>query len=682
MIPSSGVLGSIELTRRESRASHSLPVCWERMPGAPHPGAPRGQSPFVSLGTGSDEAAALAAQEEVLVLMLTAQAPRSALDVLLQAADRGARVYVLAAPGFAEGQQDPGLQQRRAARVLVRRMAGVPASCVLARRGTRAGVWLGPSPDEAPRWWLPLSSAQGEALFRAVMHLFWHEAETEAWTGADVLRFQQAMERPFDAPAPPPSAPVHLIRSGPPLDGAGGDVLYQPTTQPLPSSTPAPRVLFTPARQQGQEELAALARKGLSIVWEDLGMPAFRVESGSGVLETGSDTCRLRIVLEPAQASALSRIATVARDGASWRLRTGLALADIQGEVWLPDTPRHQPRINELELGATSVHASALRQMPECTPPSWPAPPTLALNVAYRWRVVPPRLPAGTNEAQLVRDWKTLDEEVSRRLAKLRQRLSDTEAHGNSLAQGFVELAGALFGFGSKRSELTQKVEAAARQSPSQRGPDGARGLLRQLSVLEEEVSALAGGLEKAEREALEERERAEQKRNWEHKQDEARKSLDKARQERAQALSELEPKEQELKALSSEEGAPEDKDRQARKHALTDEVERLKKNHYRLDKEIRQHEQTLKEPFKYVPSRKAPTPSRDTSRTTGARFVPAPVPQTADAVPREALPALGRLQQHKAERYLVISRWEELDQGETEAKRLEARLVAPAEAT
>ncbi|WPB81718.1 hypothetical protein KYC5002_21705 [Archangium violaceum] len=617
-----------------------------------------------------------------MVLMLAPHAPRSAVDVLLRAADRGARVYVLASPGFAEGQQDPGLHQRRDARVLVRRMAGLPVSCILTQRGTRAGVWLGPAPDAAPRWWLSVSPAQGQSLFRAVMHLFWHEAETEAWTGAGPLRFQQAPQRPFDTPAPPPGAPVHLVRSGPLLDGAVGDILYHPAALPLPTGPTRPRVLFCPASQKGQEELAALTRKGLSIVWEDLGLPAFRVDARTGLLETGSDAWRLRLVLEQDQARALYRLASSAADGASWRLRTDLALADIQGDVWLPGTNEPQPRLEERELGAASVQARTLRRMPGCAPESWPPAPVLALNVTYRWKVAPPRLPPGTSEAPLIRDWRKLDEDAARRLEVLKQCIADTETHGNSLTQSFVELAGALLGFGRTRKQLAQQVEAAAKQPPSELGPGGARALLRHLTALEEQVAELAGGMTKVEHDAREARERKEQERAWEQRRDEARKSQEKASQERERVREELEPKELELKTLTSEQGAPDDKERKARQQLLANDIERLKKRLYSLDKELRQHEQTLKEPFKFTPSRSQATPSRNAPRTPGARFVPAPGPQTADTVPQEALPALGRLLQHKSERYLVVSRWEELARGEAESERLSASLVAPAEAT
>jgi hypothetical protein len=50
------------------------------------------------------------------------------------------------------------------------------------------------------------------------------------------------------------------------------------------------------------------------------------------------------------------------------------------------------------------------------------------------------------------------------------------------------------------------------------------------------------------------------------------------------------------------------------------------------------------------------------------------------ERLPLEAPPKIGRLLNHQETRYLVISRWEELDAAEVEAKRLNARLVAAKE--
>ena len=47
--------------------------------------------------------------------------------------------------------------------------------------------------------------------------------------------------------------------------------------------------------------------------------------------------------------------------------------------------------------------------------------------------------------------------------------------------------------------------------------------------------------------------------------------------------------------------------------------------------------------------------------------------------MPERALPSLGELVEHGGKDYLVVQTWEEVAQGQREANRLQARLVAPA---
>ena len=51
--------------------------------------------------------------------------------------------------------------------------------------------------------------------------------------------------------------------------------------------------------------------------------------------------------------------------------------------------------------------------------------------------------------------------------------------------------------------------------------------------------------------------------------------------------------------------------------------------------------------------------------------------PQTLTGIPEEALPVSGLLRRHLGKRYLAIANWEELAQGERDASRLKAQLVA-----
>lgn len=82
-------------------------------------------------------------------------------------------------------------------------------------------------------------------------------------------------------------------------------------------------------------------------------------------------------------------------------------------------------------------------------------------------------------------------------------------------------------------------------------------------------------------------------------------------------------------------------------------------------------------QPFEFRPR---PRPSPGQPGRSSNRYVPPAEPATIEAVPAEPLPAVGSLWIDRSTRYLVIERWDDLEQGEEEARRLRAQLVAPKE--
>ena len=77
-------------------------------------------------------------------------------------------MYVLAKPGFGEGQQDHGLRDRPKAKVLIRRFANLPFTAALGSDGDMAAVWLG---DATTRqgWFLSLNSEQALSMRALVL---------------------------------------------------------------------------------------------------------------------------------------------------------------------------------------------------------------------------------------------------------------------------------------------------------------------------------------------------------------------------------------------------------------------------------------------------------------------------------------------------------------------------------
>ncbi len=676
MIPARGPIGPLERSRRESRAEQHLDDAWERRGDASAPfgqrqALDRAPDRFAPLLAAGDCAAALAAGPDAVVCALPASSPAEAVEAVLAAARDGARLYLLAEPTFGEGR----LSDLPGARVLVRQVSGLPAACLLGGRGRHGGIWLGTG---SPAWWLPLSETQGEALFAALVHLFWHEARREAWTGGGEPVFRRVDGRPFDAPPPPPGAAVELVRAGEPPPVGEADLVHDPLGRTGPGA--APRLLLRPPGPDTGSH-APLLDAGGEVLWDDLDLPPFSLSGCEGTLTlAATGGWELRVRLEPDQAGALREVAEAARREPAWRLHRRVRLGDVRGDVQLPGTDAPSPLAPSVRLSAGRVLAERLLDMDGAEPAGWPEPPPLALEVTFDWRVDPPRAPKKAKEDALVRAWRELDRGSARRVEAVRRALSALEGRSRSLSGRFRSLAGALLGFDRRRGELAAEAEALSKERPSAYGPEGAPAWLDRLAALERGAQRLGADLGESERQAHEGEERRRQRREWEEGSRRAR--------EEAEALGpRLEELEAELRSLDAEvvalgeepplRGKRAQRTRRKKDQALrqsrTNLEGRLRKDRSRL----RSLQERAEAPFEYRPTR--PTPVAGGGGGKGAaRFVPPPAAASADQVPAEALPSTGRLVRHGDTRYLVVARWEEVEEARAEASRLSARLVAP----
>ena len=99
-----------------------------------------------------------------------------------------------------------------------------------------------------------------------------------------------------------------------------------------------------------------------------------------------------------------------------------------------------------------------------------------------------------------------------------------------------------------------------------------------------------------------------------------------------------------------------------------------------RLETEQGTHKKNLEEEFAYRPPKNV-VPIAQTRGKPG--LVPAADPQEQKFhVPSEALPRVGKLYKHQDNRYLAIKDWHMLSEGEREANRLKAELVADLESS
>lgn len=653
--------GPIQRTVRhrvEQRADARLPTAWI--------GGAAAQPPWTDGTWLTQTPGRAAATGTAPVLVLLGNESEDARAALLAHAAAGARVYALAGPGWGKDEADSQVLQ--APRVLIRRLAEVPASAVHA--GTEARLWIGGG------FILRLDPTQAEALRQTFLRLFWHEATEEAWSGGRQFVWRPARERPFDVPEVPASALVRWEPADARLTGDPRGALMHVNTGLPPDQ--APRRLWFPAGPDHHERLAKLAQAGVEVLWTDRGLPDLQVNGGAGEVLLPGTRGRLRVRLTTHQAPEVARLLEAP---SAWRFQANVRVGEAghrAAQFWLPGEAAARGLEAEQLVEVPDVPAASLRDVPTTEPASVPAAQPLALTVRYQWTVVPPRVPTGAEEDALVGRWRKLDDDWTARLARVREALVAAEGDRGRIGRAFSRLVSAMLGFERTHGGLLARVSALEAQHPSAAGPTGAPALLTQLGEIEDAARKLQADLEEAERKAREDEEREKQQAAWQSRVDAAnrdlpdrRTALTTAESRRTAIADELRRIEESLESADKQTK----KDLTANKRKLSDDLQRANKEVTRLRGEITALEQRAAERFEFRPP---PAPTGRPAQP-GGRFVPTASGARPTAnVPDEALPEVGSLRSHKGQRYLVIQTWDQLAAGEQTASRLAAKLVAP----
>lgn len=667
-----GAIKDLDVKRPESRSEEVLPTCWVRISGS-RP-ALAGSDALVPVRSCPSVLPRPRADEAVLVL-LGPRCPEVVRAFIQDAANADCRVYVLAQHSELDEASASALVGRAGARVLIRRVPALAASGILVDRGRACGLFLAASPQAPPEWWLPLSEEQGNAAFRYALHEFWHRATDEGWLEGSKVRFGEVRDRPFDVPLPPKHAPV---RPSSELSKGARSGWYSPHGV-LPTGKPPMRVLVCPSGDD-HGALAKLARAGSDVAWSDVGLPAAALDEQSGRVVPGAESQLLRIELDPEQAAAVRHLIDEAVRAPEWQFLTDTRLADINGAVLLPGAQEAAPVLDDHPERCGSVRAESLRAMPNTEPSSFPAVPPLARGVRWAWTVQPPRAPKAAKTDPLATAWKKLDDDVQARLGRAHEQLSELEQRTGALGRAFDALAGALLGFGRTRKSLLRKAEELAGRTPSAIGPSAATQMLDEIQQVEKQLGELVGNVDQAEHTAKMEKERAEQLAAFEESKRRAERDMAQHQTELQEVRQAQQAAEAGLGELAGDSHGLSKKDRRARQKKLRNDSERAERRASRLEQLIAEAQSVLDGEFHFRPSA-APTGQKKSGKGgRGARFVPTARPNPVTTAPEEALPSVGELLSRDGQRYLVITRWEQLDEGEVEAERLGAMLVAPAE--
>ena len=659
----SGPIRRIERERVEDRRGERLPSAWV---GRRNVEAADWRGNWLTRAGGTE---GLPRPDDAPALVMVGSTDSPVVASLLAHAQVGARVYVVAPPGWGAG--DAALL--RCPRVLIRSVDEVPASAVLT--GAGAQIWLGGSLGASTRWTLRLGEAQATALRQLFLRLFWHEAKKEAWTGGEKLAYRPAAQRPFDVPELSSSAPVRLVEAGTTLTTTGEGASLHLAGGPVPST--GMKRLWTRPDGGRHAELAHLVRSGTEVVWDGLDLPDLVTDGEAGAALLPGERARLRIALSQEQAA---EAAALLSRPAPWSFGIDLLLGDHardDAKLWLAKASSAETVQQEQVLSLPDVAAPTLSSVTESSPSQWPSAQPLALAARYRWTVLPPTAPSGAQPDPLVGKWAKVDGDWTARLAKARQALDAVEGHRGRIGKAFGRLMGALMGFQRTQTGLLRELGELEAVRPSDAGPDRAADLLARLGELETRTTKLQGDLDDAEQKARDDEEREKQQAAWKGRVDAARREVAPARARAEEARGRRADIGEQLAGLDTEaEGADKraKKDLKARKRKLSDELARAEKEIGRLEDKVAALERQIDEPFEF----KAPSRPSARGKKSGGRFVPTSGTQSKSPVPNEALPEVGALRSHKGQRFLVIESWAELDAGERAAEQLKARLVAP----
>lgn len=376
-------------------------------------------------------------------------------EPLLQALERGARVYVVASLSCPFEELSATIP--RNARLLVRRRVHVPVTSI----ATATSAHLRFGSRGAP--WLVLEAPQREDLRTLFLQLFWRDATEEGWMGEGRMSWRPCTGPPFALPsALPPDASLRLEPPGSPLPWSDGAWVH--TSAELQPS--AGRLWCLPSGHD-HARLRELSSRGVPIAssWPDL--PDLVLTHSVAVARLPGETDRLRLELSAAQRSYVERLL---RRAPRWEFRTDVRLGDLDAglAVWLRNasTPAIVEARRHGSLGDVPAPDLASTRSHEPAPPE---PPPLAQSFTYTFRVMPPMAPRGTTVDPLEERWSRFDNAWARITARAALAVESLESTATT----------------TDVEELRRQLESLLTLRPSRCGPDATRAALARLAAID-----------------------------------------------------------------------------------------------------------------------------------------------------------------------------------------------------
>jgi hypothetical protein len=310
----------------------------------------------------------------------------------------------------------------------------------------------------------------------------------------------------------------------------------------------------------------------------------------------------------------------------------------------------------KVDLGVIEVDEVNL-ELIESHEPEIPRSEELIRKTDYHWISSPPLAPEGAKDDLLVVSWNKSIETIIAELTRLDR----------------IKPKTSMFGFKGKAKEIEKRINAVRDSLSDVSTKQNLSELVEEVNEISTIIDDTSSGIQQAEQEALDEKEKEKQLEHWEQ-------LVSKAKNRATELTPRLKKKKSQLsdleKKLKKAEGV--------KAQQVGSDIETLNNEVSLLDMEHKEAIQTSKKKFEFTPPSKSlkPEGKGKSARAKGNVFVSSEQsrPRFKVVIPEEDLPEVGTLVSAESKRYLAISFVEDIPIGIKEAKRLKASLCCPRE--
>jgi len=612
---------------------------------------------------------------EVIFIGTTNLSHPEIVEGLLRAVSVGVRVYIhIDSTGFDRLRED-ATARSLAGPCLIRERITSGIDCIICDGNEidAAGLLLTTPLDsnlttEQRGWSLQLNKNQIDELERRYTHDFWSGRE-----GREILAEEEVDDPPLISDKPYSIYPINTgdvlamasLCMGDPTSTAAKKIQNAEMKSIIAfddmPKTPFGSVVFDLISKQSeaivnspftvQDEAASFFAHSGSQLHAAIGT---KVSVVAGWDRSASSTWGSMLILDDTQSQDIQKIFDMAKKSPEWFYRKECPVGELSGEIWFDGKQRKVLNQANVDLGVIEVSAVD-PELIATDVPDLPRGEEMVRKTNYTWVSSPPLAPDNAKSDPLVTSWVESTNSVATELSGLDERKPKTS----------------MFGFKGKAKDIEKRISAATDLIIGISTKSDLSKLVDEVNEIISLVDETSSGIQQAEQEVLDEKEKEEQKDAWEQ-------LVSKAKNR----ATELAPRLKEKRALLGTMEKNLKKAKGVEEKKIGSDIESLTKEISTLVQEHQDAVDMSKNKFEFVPPSKSFKPDGKGKSTKGHKFVGQgqPKPRYKVNIPEEDLPSVGTLISADDKRYLAISFVEDIAAGTKEAKRLGAILCCPRE--